>query len=677
LQTAAIEPDAWIESMRVPARTRIDQRVGVSISIAGRRGLEAALRLDVNGTLLATRALTLAADHVQTVEFTLEPEQVGALLVTAAVTSGAPSQVHEVTKVVNVEGPAPVLYVSRRADADHWAERLRGLGWPAAAASPERFAQWLEQRQPPLATIVLDDISIADLPASSWPRLTHAVRARGAGLIVLGGPHSFGAGGYRRSELESLLPVTAEAREPQPKIAVLFMVDASGSMDQGGVSASRLAMAREAVLETARTLSPGDVAGLLAFDADPHWRLPLAEHADPVEALARGWQAQARGGTRLNPALREAVQRLAETATEKKYLILVTDGFVADQPPQDLEREIARAGIDVIGIGVGDGADEAILTRLARINAGRALHIGEVTTLPVLMRAEIERRRLAIENGPLATESVNALPFDFDAGDGWPDAGPYLLSKARSPDLVYLQSQAGDPLLAAHTAGAGRVLALPGGLGAWAGWPALGRFLGGLLAWADPQQETPGLQLEVTQQAGAVQFDVDSALNEGAWTDASIESTVLLEDPLGRTQAASLDPVAPGRLHASVPVTTPGRYRATLHAGNRSVRHDFFYNAEREQRPALSLFPDLLQQGLVRPWPAQGLRNAGAVASTSARLRGALLAITLALYVLLLGAERRPDLLRTAKQALPSGTSGRSPRLRVSSPPPASAERAG
>lgn len=54
--------------------------------------------------------------------------------------------------------------------------------------------------------IVLDDVDVRGLNAASWQAIAERVRA-GAGLMMMGGYHSFGPGGFRDTPLDDLLPV--------------------------------------------------------------------------------------------------------------------------------------------------------------------------------------------------------------------------------------------------------------------------------------------------------------------------------------------------------------------------------------------------------------------------------------------------------------------------------------
>ena len=59
------------------------------------------------------------------------------------------------------------------------------------------------------------------------------MRDLGRGLVTIGGPRAYGAGGYTDTPLEETLPVDmgVRDREKQPDVALVVVIDKSGSMD--------------------------------------------------------------------------------------------------------------------------------------------------------------------------------------------------------------------------------------------------------------------------------------------------------------------------------------------------------------------------------------------------------------------------------------------------------------
>ena len=54
--------------------------------------------------------------------------------------------------------------------------------------------------------MILDDVDVQGLSAASWQAIAERVR-EGMGLMMLGGYHSFGPGGFRDTPLADVLPI--------------------------------------------------------------------------------------------------------------------------------------------------------------------------------------------------------------------------------------------------------------------------------------------------------------------------------------------------------------------------------------------------------------------------------------------------------------------------------------
>ena len=63
----------------------------------------------------------------------------------------------------------------------------------------------------------------------------------GGGFLMLGGEESFGAGGYFRTPVANLLPLSIESeeREETPVVALLVILDRSGSMSASAGNSRR------------------------------------------------------------------------------------------------------------------------------------------------------------------------------------------------------------------------------------------------------------------------------------------------------------------------------------------------------------------------------------------------------------------------------------------------------
>lgn len=644
----ALRHDSWIQALTVPEHIHVGHSVPVTVTLASQVSTHGDVSISVDNATYTDRQVMLTPSQPTTLHIDVPAPTAASAEISAhlAVDGDPEPRNNRAARIVNIDGSAPVLYLSRGSALPTLARSLRAGGWDVRMTQPAAFQQAMADLQP--ASIVLDDIAVSDMPRAAWQALTRTVTVHGTGLLVLGGEHAFGAGGYRHSLLEDILPVTAEARQPLPPAAVLFMLDTSGSMDRRDAGPSRLAVARQAVLETARRLQPDDAVGLLEFAMEPDLVLPIAARPDTDAAIRAASQSPPAGGTRLGPALDEAVTTLAGAVEKQKLLILVTDGYVDKGDFGAIARRIKQAGIDVIALAIGPDADTTALLPLTRINNGQLLRVDRIARLPTLMRHEVDKRRSVTETGHFIPAVSTPPPFLASAVTHWPAFSRYAVTRERPSATVYLRAQ-GDPLLAARYAGAGRVAVLTTGLdawrGLWDGWPQSGAFAGGLLDWIDAQRGAGDMR--VTTHAAGTVLSVETPDSAAAGTP---RTRITVRDPSGETRELPLSAQAPGLYEARINHPIPGRYSAVIRVGDNQVRHDWLYGAVREFMPPASGVQSVTQwlhDGLLRPWQAPALAGKP-VTHGPGTLRAALLIAATGLYLLVLLWERRSDLVRSA-----------------------------
>jgi hypothetical protein len=310
----------------------------------------------------------------------------------------------------------------------------------------------------------------------------------------------------------------------------------------------------------------------------------------------------------LTPALTTAARALGEVEAEQRIMVLVTDGFGADEGVS-ARADIDRHHITLIAMAVGDEPDLETLRQLTIGDGDRLLHVRDVATLPRLVNEAIGRKRLAVENTrvqPLVSAPVPFLPSMTSSGM-WPVLSAYLVTKARTDAQVYLQSPRGDPLLAARRFGLGTVVALPAGLGAaasaWRAWPSWNAFLGGLVQWTGPFNLHSRVHAKVIESEGGRWLEIDELSVEGDWETAGSLS-VQLVNPVGELSDVPLQRLAPGLLRGPLAVTRAGTYRLSVNAADGSLVHDFLHTPKRELAVSASRKDSWLQDGLVRPWSA-------------------------------------------------------------------------
>ena len=636
--------DGRIMDARHPPHSRYGERFPVVVRLAGPPSVHGSLAWRIDRREQGVTPVVFDARGECVAELTVGPCAPGLCQVNLHLElAGDPlADNDDRTLVVGIPGPMPLLWIGEGAGIEKLfpGEIGRALVHLPSGQLPETAGELHGY-----GAVVLDDLSLDDLAPQARAALIEAVRHQGLGLMVLGGPHSFGGGGYRHSDLEKILPVVSEGGKARGAASVLFLLDQFGSMGKDAGGASAFVMARQAVLETVKGLWKQDRIGLITFDAAVREVLPLEIHQAAETILDLALKEAPRGGTRLVPALETAIERLSRADTRQRILVLVTDGRFADLESGALEKRMTGESIELVAMAVGAEADTQGLERLAMAGRGRLLRIGNSAELPRWMRKEVERRRGAVERKAGRTEGVVPLPFPI-AGENWPTWAAYAVTSAHPEATVYLQSAQGDPLLAERRVGIGRVLALPGGLSEWAGaWskgPGLGRWLKLLADHASPAQADPGLYFAARSQPGRLEFEIDAMDPEtGSWENLP-EADIRVITPSGSLLESKAGSSAPGHYQGSVSADLAGVYRLAIRVGTRHLESAVVHRVDEEydfSGNAESLSRRWRAEGLLAPWSDKELSSL-ARGSGSLNLGLWLLKITAVFYPLLIIYER-------------------------------------
>jgi len=597
---------AVISGIAAPGYATAGAAFPVVIRTTARQAGEYRLLIEVDGTETAERRLDAGAgvEVETTVRVTVPTGRVAAMSVRLLDNSGRLVDQLSPAAMINIRGPVPVLYVSGGPAILY--RSLRAGGWPVEAVAPQAL-DGMADRLADYPVIVLDDVNAASVRELTWRNLVAAVRESGCGLVVLGGRNSFGSGAYRGSILESVLPVTAEPPDPRGAAAVMFVIDASGSMGRPAPGPDRLDLARRAVLSAAASLFPQDEVGLISFDVEAALLLPLARHPDAAGALAGAWRGTASGGTDPARALALAIGQLESSGVGNRIMVLISDGHLPSSDAADLEARLQGTGIELLAWSIGVNADRTTLETLARRIGGRFSQVENPERLPRLVREEIESRRPSRAEARTAVKVIESLPGLRPDAAPWPDVLGYSLMTARPSAVVYLTATNGDPVLVGGWASAGEVLVLAPGIGPWTAgwleWPAFPDLAGALVEAVNPHRPPAGLSIDVADRPGAVLVRLEETMPDAPGPATPVE--VFVGRPRAGPVLVPAEPVAPGLYEGEVAASGPGRYDVLVRRGGQSARfahaRTAFAESGNGERSALD---DWISAGLVRPWHA-------------------------------------------------------------------------
>lgn len=591
------KPDARIREL-TPNRSRLNEGATVKLRALLESTIDAqgTLKLYENGVEVDRRTVTLKAGDSKEETFSRTPT-VRNIFKYRAVLEGIPGDAlpanNEALTLVDVRGRLRLLYIESEA----------GEGQYLIQAMEKEGIQ-LELRQPGNIPASLDQLAgydgiiISDVPAHQLGEPTmNAMRdyvdKLGGGLVMLGGPNSFGVGGYYRTPIEDILPVRLKAPDEEEKqsAAVALVLDRSGSM-----AGEKLEMAKSAAIATAEVLGRNDFIGVYAFDSEAHVVAPMTRLTSTAAVAGQIAAISSGGGTNLQPALQLGREALQRVKAKVKHMIILTDGQTAGSGYEALASQCRGEGMTISTVAIGEGSYIALLQAIAAAGGGQAYNTMDASTITrIFTQDTLMHTGRMIREEPFEPRLVEKHPIlaGFDKIET-PLLG-YVKTIRKSTAQIPLVTDMGDPLLAHWRYGLGKVTAFTsdaksrwGSL--WlARWPGFGRFWSQVLRETarPPQGRHMDLATELRGDNAMVRVD----LLEDAGTranDAHVEAEIFfvaadaLGSPLKSVQKLTLGQSGPGLYEGSFRPDQAGVYLVRAQSGAELVSAGLVHNPSSE-----------------------------------------------------------------------------------------------
>jgi Mg-chelatase subunit ChlD len=398
--------------------------------------------------------------------------------------------------VLRVEGPPRVLLLTRQPKGT-LAQALEAAGMRLEAREP--FPLSLDELDG-VGAVVLENVDANALSEPGLNALAAYVEQAGGGLVMTGGQDSFGQGGYRRSVLEPVLPVSLELREEQRRtsLALSVLMDCSCSM---GVTVpdgrTKMEVAAEGVVGALTLLNDRDEASVHMVDTETHEILPMSPVSEglPLDKVARGFSGG--GGIYVGEALRTGKKQILGSDKLTRHVLLFSDAADSEEP-DDYKATISalrqeNVTVSVIGLGTPKDVDAKLLQEVASLGGGRIYFAEDAMSLPRIFSQEtITIARAAFVDVPTSLEPAPDLPLLGKLPlQGLPEVGGYNLTylKPRASVAMRTLDENAAPLLALWPRGAGRSVAFMGEVdGKFSGelsrWNGLRATLEGMVRWS-------------------------------------------------------------------------------------------------------------------------------------------------------------------------------------------------
>jgi Ca-activated chloride channel family protein len=476
---------------------------------------------------------------------------------------------NEATTFVRVRGPSTVLVLQKdELKAAPLRIALEAEGYRVVTRG--RFSVPVDLAEfAAFDLVVLADIPAKDLIPIQMEAMAKYVKDFGGGLLLFGSDSSMGPGGYARTPIEEISPLTFDLTKEKRRSALseLIVIDYSGSMAarvEGNLM--KIDLANEAAARAAALLGPGDRLGVWHVDTSVRETIPMGpvppDSAKKIRAVGPGG-----GGIFIDLSLREGYKTLAKESQNLRHMLLFSDGADAEErmDAPNLVKKASSMGITTSVIALGDGPDVPALEQMAKIGGGRFYLITDARKLPAVFAQEtILAARSSIREEEFiphvrsTTGAIKGLSFATAA----PLRG-YVVAQHRPRAQLVLDGPEGDPLLSLWPQGLGHVGAWTSDFtDQWAGpfikWPGAPQLMAQLAREIGRKADEARVRLEALAKDGVLHVTAEPAGIAGAAGLLHLRAHV--EGPDGLPRDIELLPGPGGTYVADLPIGTPGAY---------------------------------------------------------------------------------------------------------------------
>lgn len=597
--------DVAVERVIIPPNVPVGETVRIRVLLKTRRESTGTLRVYVrtrdSETLIAERRVRIQRQlpgqqeiiHAEDVLFRVE--QPGFYRFTAEFSPDDPSldrtaQNNALSSFTNVRAKARVLIAGAEENETAFLARvLSEEDFEVTTTSPGNLPSAVTElasydlvvlNNVPATLLAGEDARADYIGTRQMEALERAVHDAGTGLVVIGGPDSYGAGGYDDTPLEEALPVDMDvpALKIVPKGALVCIFHAS-EMPRGNYW--QKVVAKEAI----RVLSPRDEVGVVAWRGMTAWIHPLQPAGDKRLVLQRIDRMTPGDMPDADPGLRLAHAALKKSTAMQKLIIMISD-FDPTAPRNATVQQLIRDRIPVTCVAVathgGTGANWA--PQVAKQTGGRFYNVQDPRALPRIFfrEARTVARSLIFERETPWKPLVAALTTpvaDLDP-DSLPPIYGYVTTTAKTSELVQVPivstlplADQPTPILAHWRYGLGKSVAFTSDLAArwcrlWPGWTGYRQFWTRILRWAIRELENEALRIHTRLEDGKLIVAADALAPDGSPLNfADVVARVVT--PRLESHELRLTQVGPGRYEGEIEgLTDMGSYLVSAAASH-------------------------------------------------------------------------------------------------------------
>ncbi len=428
----------------------------------------------------------------------------------------------------------------------------------------------------PYDAVIFADVAADSLLSNQMQAMHDAIRNLGIGFMMVGGPNSFGPGGWQGSVIADALPISMEISNKKilPKGALAIILHTC-EFPQGNSWAKRIT--KKAI----QVLNSEDLVGAMAQTMNgDEWIFELTPASKYAELVPLINNATIGDMGTFATTMEMGLKALKDSDASSRHMIIISDGD-ASPPPPPLVKAFQDAQVSVSTVAVfPHNGDVTILEEIAKATNGRFYYPNDPNQLPSIFIKEAKTlRRSQLQVRDFVPVLTNVDPMLKEISDA-PQLHGYVLTTPRDDPRATIvlaapptesEVKAGetetDPILAVWRYGLGVTAAFTSDLTErwgkdWVGWDQYQKLVNQMITRIGRARREQFLRVYtyVNGNEGVVvveDFHPDETL---------LDVTVSVSGPNGFEQSQQVRQIAPRRYQTSMPLKGEGRYQVMLGA---------------------------------------------------------------------------------------------------------------
>jgi len=566
--SSSLKEEVQLQELNIPKSVHLNEQFEISVNIRSNINTRAILQLYSDRTLTAQKEVELNKGDNR---FAFLDSAINGGMVTYRVEviadSDTFSQNNALSSYTYVQDIPEIMMVSESEEAGRVLADILKENMRLTVVNPKQVPVDLSEMLK-YDAFILVNVSADSLSNAFLENLKTAVSHQGKGLLVTGGDNSYGPGGYYETALEEILPVNMDIKpkEEEPNLALMLVIDKSGSMSEGDFGISKMELAKEAAIRSTEVLDQDDTIGVIAFDDAYKWVVKpqqldnLQRIQDAIGTIRSG------GGTQILPPLEAAYEAIKDVDAGLKHIILLTDGQAEKSGYEHLIEGLRENKITLSTVAVGRSADFLLMKALAYGGNGRYYETDEFTDIPKIFAKEVFLAGKKYLTNRTFSPGLSGSSEILKGIEAVPQLDGYVTTTAKKTANVVFESDENDPVLACWQYGLGRTVAwTPDVQGIWTydwmNWEDSPKFWRNVVSWIVQQNMSKGYAIEtdIDGQNGSITVKVE---DDAFMTASDVRGTLVAPD--GTKQEIKLLPGAPGEYTGTFTDLESGVYIADI-----------------------------------------------------------------------------------------------------------------